>query len=330
MAKWLERRVRWREVIQLGFAAMSNSFVTGFAAGKIYQGDLKQLCAPGLNCYSCPGALLSCPIGSLQAVLSGRGFQISLYVFGMLLVFGSVLGRMVCGFLCPFGMIQEWLHRIPTPRKFNSFRGDRPLRRLKYLLLAVLVILLPMLFKGEGGVGSPTFCKYVCPAGTLEGGVPLVLLNPGAGQPPLLLQGPVQGLPALGTVMAGPVFKTGWLFTWKMALLVATLLLSVLVYRPFCRYLCPLGAIYGLLNPVALYRLRLDSALCIACGKCRRACKMGLDPQAKQNEAECVRCGDCVNVCPTGALQMGFRQKQAGGLPIPLSTREPKLKGRSL
>jgi len=308
LAKRHERRVRYREVIQLSFAALSNSFVTGFAAGKIYQGDLKKLCVPGLNCYSCPGALLSCPIGSLQAVLSSRSFNFSLYVFGMLLVFGAVLGRMICGFLCPFGMIQEWLHKIPFPFKRNRFKGDQPLRYLKYLVLLVAVILLPMLVVNEVGVGTPTFCKWICPTGTLEAGVPLVLLNPASGGTATALQGPIQGLQNL--IPAGPLFKTGWLFTWKMALLVLVILLSVIIYRPFCKYLCPLGAIYGLLNPISLYRLRMDKTACIHCGECRRACKMCLDPETRQNEAECVRCGDCVNVCPTGGLSMGFGDKK--------------------
>lgn len=304
MAERSRRLAPRRRIIQLAFAALSNSFVTGFAAGRIYQGDLKRLCAPGLNCYSCPGALLSCPIGSLQAVLGARGFQVSLYVFGLVLLFGALLGRMVCGFLCPFGMVQEWLHRIPFPWKIRKdFRGDRALRRLKYAVLLILVIGLPMALKG-GGTGSPAFCKYVCPAGTLEGGVPLVLLSGAAPAAPA--PGPFQALPGFADAAARPVYQTGWLFGWKLALLALTLLASVLIYRPFCKYLCPLGAIYGLLNPVALYRLNMSEAACIHCGKCRRACQMALDPEHRRNEAECVRCGDCVDACPTGALSMGF------------------------
>lgn len=173
----ISKHVSYRGIIQLLFAALTNSFVTGFLAGKIYQGDLKRVCAPGLNCYSCPGALLSCPIGSLQAVISSRAFNLSLYVGGFLLLIGATLGRFVCGFLCPFGMIQEWLYKIPFPFKKNHFKGDKPLRYLKYVVLAVLVILLPTFMVNDTGTGSPTFCKYVCPAGTLEGAIPLVLIS---------------------------------------------------------------------------------------------------------------------------------------------------------
>ncbi len=321
-----KQRIRGRGLIQLLFAALTNSFVTGFAAGKIYQGDLKRLCHPGLNCYSCPGAVLSCPIGALQAVIGSRAFNLSLYLMGFLLLVGATLGRFVCGFLCPFGMIQEWLYKIPFPWKRNRFRADTALRYLKYVMLVVLVIALPMLLVNDAGAGSPTFCKYVCPAGTLEGAVPLVLLS-GAAKAPgdALPAGPLQpqalpGLPAGPPLLQGaavlpgleaqPVYQTGALFTWKMAVMALVILLSVVNYRPFCKYLCPLGAIYGLLNPVALYRLRMEESLCIHCGRCRKACLMCLDPEHRQNQPECVRCGDCVNACPTGALTMGFGDKR--------------------
>lgn len=322
------QRVRFRTLIQLLTAAATNSYLTGFLAGKIYQGRLKQVCHPGLNCYSCPGALLSCPIGALQAVIGSRAFALSLYVFGFLLLVGATLGRLVCGFLCPFGLIQELLHRIPFVKKIKHFRGDRALRQLKYLLLVVLVILLPMLLVNDAGEGSPTFCKYVCPAGALEGGVPLVFLSPAdadlpqGGLPAASLGGApgLQALPGVRLVEKerGPRFVTGFLFTWKMGVLAFTLLLCLMIYRPFCKYLCPLGAVYGVLNPLALYRLGFREDLCIHCGACARACGMCLDPVKQLNHPECVRCGDCVNACPTDALNMGFgNRKPAGALARP-------------
>ena len=66
----LRRNVR--TVVQLCWMALTNGYAAGFAKGTIYKGELKRVCVPGLNCYSCPGALGSCPIGSLQAVLGDR------------------------------------------------------------------------------------------------------------------------------------------------------------------------------------------------------------------------------------------------------------------
>lgn len=323
MAKRLKtERLRFRRLVQIFFAAMSNSFVTGFAAGKIYKGNLKQLCAPGLNCYSCPGALLACPIGSLQAVIGSSGFQISLYVFGFITLFGALLGRAVCGFLCPFGLVQEWIYKIPFPLKKNSFRGNKILQKLKFIILALFVIILPMTLNDASGNAPPAFCKWVCPAGTLEAGIPLVGRSESkaaqtAGANKMIeAQKTDAAIPKEKTSLLGGKlnvkaaviqrYKTGTLFWWKIALLLLVLILSLMNYRPFCKYICPLGAMYGLMNPVSLYRLRFNKDLCIRCGKCKKACKMCIDPMEQQNSVECVRCGDCVNACPTNALSMGL------------------------
>lgn len=267
-----------RTWIQICFAALSNGYAAGFAKGTIYKGSSKLLCVPGLNCYSCPGALGACPIGSFQAVIASRNYQFTFYVTGFLLFFGALLGRFVCGWLCPFGLVQDLLHKIPFVKKLRRLPGDRWLRFLKYVILVGFVIVLPLTVLDIVGQGQPWFCKYICPSGTLFAGIPLVASNPA-------LQ-----------------FALGWLFSWKVAVLVVLLLLSVVVYRPFCRYLCPLGAIYGLFNPVALYRFRIDSQKCTQCGACQKACPMDIPVQSVPNSPECIRCGRCKAACPHGAI----------------------------
>ncbi|MDO5022324.1 MAG: 4Fe-4S binding protein [Eubacteriales bacterium] len=313
MAKKKTVKKSYRHIIQLLFAGLSNSFVTGFIAGKIYRGNLKYMCHPGLNCYSCPGAVLSCPIGSLQAVLGSRAFAFSTYVFGIILLFGAILGRAVCGFLCPFGYIQELLYKIPFPKKINNFKYDRKLRFIKYILLVVLVIALPMALKTQGD-SSPTFCKYVCPAGALEAGVYHVTRDRLVNTAPVVAQNilPTGNMPVIqiapgATAFSSPQMRIGFLFWWKISIMAFVLLLSIMMYRPFCKYLCPLGAIYGIMNPVSLYRLNLNKNTCISCGRCKKSCLMGLDPVTELNHPECVRCGDCVSSCPTSALTIGFQ-----------------------
>ena len=230
------------------------------------------------SCYSCPGALGACPIGSLQAVLDSGKFRFSCYVFGFLMLFGALMGRFVCGWLCPFGLVQDLLHKIPLFHKKKNLPGHRFLRYGKYLVLGVFVILLPMTVVGVTGMGDPWFCKYICPSGTLFGGLPLLASNP--------------------TLRAA----AGWLFSWKTLLLVAIVLLSIRYYRPFCKYLCPLGALYGLFNPVSLYRLRVDQSECVHCGKCQQVCGMDIPVWEKPNSIECIRCGSCKASCPTGAI----------------------------
>ena len=267
--------------IQIIFAALTNGYVNGFLQSKIYTGPTKAICVPGLNCYSCPGALGACPIGSLQAVIGSRNYQFSFYVIGILVAVGAFCGRFVCGFLCPFGLVQDLLHKIPVP-KLKKLPGEKYLKYLKYVVLAVFVLMLPMFAVNIIGQGDPWFCKWICPSGTLLGGIPLVAGNPD-------LQAAI-----------------GWLFDWKVFLLLSIVVLSMFTYRPFCKFLCPLGAIYGVFNPISLYHLRLDEDKCVNCGLCEKTCKMGIDPRKTPNSPECIRCGDCVRACPTGALSKGF------------------------
>lgn len=274
-----EKRKNIRLWVQVIFTALTNGYVLGFMNGKIYQGPTKQLCVPGLNCYSCPGAVGACPIGSLQAVLGSKDYKMSFYVIGFLMAVGAFMGRFACGWLCPFGLVQDLLHKIPLVRKIRNVPFDRWLRYLKYVVLAVAVIALPLLITGYSGYGAPWFCKLICPSGTLFGGIPLISANPS-------LQS------ALGA-----------LFGWKMAVLIFIVLLSVMIYRPFCKYLCPLGAVYGMFNRVSLYRLEVDEERCIGCGLCQRKCGMNVRVFENPNSAECIRCGECIGVCPTGAIR---------------------------
>ena len=266
--------------VQILFAALTNGYVNGFIQSKIYTGPTKALCVPGLNCYSCPGALGACPIGSLQAVIGSRNYQFSFYIIGFLMAVGALIGRVVCGFLCPFGLVQDLLHKIPVP-KIKKLPGEKYLRYLKYVILAVFVLLLPMFAVNIIGQGDPWFCKWICPSGTLLGGIPLVAGNPD-------LQAAV-----------------GWLFDWKVFLLSSILVLSMFSYRPFCKFLCPLGAVYGVFNPISLYHLRLDEEKCVDCGICKEICKMGIDPP---EDAKQSRMHPLWRLCP-GMSQRGFCQR---------------------
>lgn len=163
-------RLRW--LIQTLVAFGTNAYLLfPFGGSVIYQGPLKAVCHPGLNCYSCPGALLSCPVGAFQNFMAslrytGGGIpKVGAIVIGYLGFIGTVVGRLTCGWMCPFGFIQDLLHKIPT-RKFALWK---PLRWVKHGILLVLVIIMPIFIVDVSGLGHPWFCKLLCPAGTLEG-----------------------------------------------------------------------------------------------------------------------------------------------------------------
>lgn len=274
-----------RSYIQIISAALSNSYILGFLKGKIYTGKTKFICTPGLNCYSCPGAIGSCPIGSLQAVIGGRSFNFSYYVVGFIMLFGVIFGRLICGFLCPFGFLQDLLYKLKTPKLKIRKEIDKPLRFLKYIVLIIPVILIPMLLTNEFGISKPFFCQWICPVGTLEGGIPLLIKNDWLRK------------------------MVGFLFNWKVFLLILTIILSIFIYRPFCKYICPLGAFYSLFNKLSFYQMEIDSSKCNGCKSCEQVCKMQVEVTKDCNSRECIRCGDCIKTCSKGAILSKFKIK---------------------
>ena len=272
-----------RRFVQLLAAVLTNQQLLNLASGRLYKGSAKNLCAPGLNCYSCPAATLSCPLGALQADGGTAGYGFSFYAGGFLLLLGVLWGRLACGFLCPFGLLQDLLSKVPVTKR----QLFPPLRYVKYLLLAVFVLLLPVLLLMLNGVGAPAFCEYICPAGTLEAAVPLLLTHAEYRQ------------------------AIGGLFVLKAVILAAVVIGCLFISRFFCKMLCPLGAFYGLLNSVSICRLHLDEKSCVACGRCHKVCPMDINPAAQPHSPECIMCGQCGKACPQKALHLGIKAPKA-------------------
>lgn len=278
--------VRFRGWIQAAVTLLTNIHIPNLFKGKIYQGNVKTMCVPGLNCYSCPAATGACPIGAFQAVVGSSKFKFTYYITGFFILLGVLLGRFICGFLCPFGWFQDLLHKIPG-KKFSTAKL-KPLRYLKYVILVVFVILLPAFVTNSLGMGDPFFCKYICPQGVLEGAIPLALAN------------------------SGIRAALGHLFTFKFTILALFIILSILFYRPFCKWICPLGAIYSLFNKVSFLKIQVDHEKCVGCQKCSRVCKMDVNVVDTPNHPECIRCGKCMKACPTDAIcyHYGFSNKK--------------------
>ena len=278
VGRWFKNHVPTRRrIIQVYAALLTNANLKGFVEGQIYQSTAevnavtKNLCAPGLNCYSCPGAVAACPLGSLQNSLGSSNTTTPYYILGILALLGLSLARTICGFLCPFGFAQDMLYKIKTPKaKKSAF--TRLLSYFKYLLLIVLVIAVPLIYHNV-----PAFCKYICPAGTFEGSVGLLANESNSDFYSML----------------------GYLFSWKFVLLVLFIILCIFVYRGFCRFFCPLGAIYGFFNKIALIGVKLENSTCIDCGMCISKCKMDI---REVGDHECINCGECIPVCPTKAI----------------------------
>lgn len=276
-AWWSAHKPTKRRLIQVYAALLYNAHIKGFIKGDIYTGPIKNICVPGFNCYSCPGAVGACPLGALQNALASSGTRAPWYILGILMVMGITLGRTICGFFCPLGLIQELFYKIPTP-KIKKSRFTRALSWLKYVILAVFVVAIPLAYAPQS-FPVPGFCKYICPAGTFEGAMGL-LSNP---------------------ANAAKFSMLNILFTRKFIIMVLIFTACIFAYRAFCRFICPLGAIYGLFARLSILGVKVEAEKCTQCGRCVAQCRVDV---RRVGDHECIQCGECMDACPTKAISI--------------------------
>ena len=303
MKNWVKSHIPTRRrLIQLYAALLYNAHLKGYITGNIYTGAIKNLCVPGFNCYSCPGAIGACPLGALQNAIAASGSRTPSYVLGILLLYGLTFGRTICGYLCPLGLLQDLLHKIPTVKIRKNF-VTRILSYLKYVILAVFVVIVPFWYSLQS-YPVPAFCKYICPEGTFGGAIGL-LSNP---------------------VNFDKYSMLGVLFTRKFLILLVITGLCVLIYRAFCRFLCPLGAIYGLFAKICVIGVKVDAPKCTDCGRCVRECPMDI---RRVGDHECIHCGNCMDKCPTKAISFkaGSITLRGPQLDAPQEKKQHKGKG---
>jgi len=253
-----------RRVQALSFLLMNSYFLQG----------LKFLPCPGMNCYACPAANLACPIGTLQHFVIVR--QIPAYTLGLLSLIGLGVGRLACGWACPFGWLQELLYGLRRRLTWPRWRISERWRWLPYASLGLLVVAVPFVTL------DPWFSK-LCPVGTLEAGIPWLLLD------------------------AELRAQAGWLFVVKLGILIAFLAWMVVTPRPFCRLVCPLGAIWSPFNRISGLRLAVDKGSCSSCGACQKVCPVDIAIHENADSTRCVRCMECVRACPEKAISVEGR-----------------------
>lgn len=260
-----------RHLIQFCAAVLYNGKF--FGSNSFFRAD--RACVPGLNCQYCPGAIAGCPLGALQSIFGSGLRNIPFYMLASIILVALLLGRIICGWLCPFGFFFDLLYKIPGSKlKKNDFTAK--LSYLKYAVLAVTVVIVPLYMFHSKGITFPAFCEELCPNGLL-------------------------------TALFMNITHTGFGFLYsdaKLVLALALIIASVVMFRPFCRFLCPLGAFYGLFNKLSVFAMRIDESKCIGCNACQRACLMDCN---KVGDRECIACGKCKAVCPTKAIDINFR-----------------------
>lgn len=226
---------------------------------------LHSICAPVLYCHSCPLSAMACPVGVLVNFSTFR--VVPFITIGILGLTATVGGRLVCGWVCPFGLLQDILYKIRS----RKIALPPALGYLRYVVLIGLVFAVPFFLPGK----PYTFCNF-CPAGTLESTIPWAFMGVSSGY--------------------------GFSFFLRIGILLGVILFAVTASRGFCRTLCPLGAIFSLFNRFSLFKLSLTKGDCNGCGACGKMCPVDIDPVKQMNAAQCTRCLDCTS---TGHIKLG-------------------------
>jgi ferredoxin-type protein NapH len=231
---------------------------------------LHTMCSPVFHCYSCPLATFACPIGVIAQFSALHLFPF--VAVGLLVTVGILFGTLICGWACPFGFLQDLVGTIPMPKfdlpKFTGY--------FRYVILIVTVLAIPYFFGEEHLL---FFCR-ICPAGALEARVPSMVSQAMAGQPVI------------------------WPNALKLTILILFLIAIFFVRRPWCRILCPLGAIFSLFNRFSAFFLRFNINKCTDCKECHKLCEYGIEPEKSPNDPRCIRCLECTK-CGPDALSLG-------------------------
>ena len=241
---------------------------------------LHNMCGPVFHCYACPLATFACPIGVIAQFAA-----IGIFPFvtvGFLVVIGAVFGSLICGWVCPFGLLQDLTAKVPTPKlELPKWTGH-----LRYVVLIGTVLAIPYFF----GEGHRLFICRVCPAGALEKAVPDMAQQAIAGQ------------------------QIAWPNALKLTILALFLIAIFFTKRPWCRVLCPLGAIFSLFNRISAFFIRFKADKCTNCLECHKFCEYNIEPEKSSNDLRCIRCLECTE-CRFDALTAAtfvLRRKSLG------------------
>lgn len=281
----------FRKLTQIFGVLVTNLYVAVIYTQEIYSGLFKSVCLPFLYCHSCPTAPFACPIGVMQHYAAIHHFPF--FLVGHLIIVGLLVGRMVCGWVCPVGLLQELLYKI------KSFKIVIPkiFKVMPWVMLIVFVIILPYLT-------TEHWFSKLCPVGTLVAGIPWVTWNP---------INPTTGAP---TIEPGTV---GYLFAIKLIILAAALGLFVISKRPFCQYMCPMGLFWSFFNKFSILKLEVADG-CTECNVCEKKCPEGINIYEDPNAKDCVRCLECTT-CK--------HIKVVGALPVK-TKKSPAVKGQTV
>lgn len=231
-------------------------------------------------------------------------------IIGLIFLIGGLVGRMFCGWVCPFGFIQDLLAFIP----FKKYRPTKD-NNESFSDIAKIMLLVVLAFSVFLGIARVTDNKEQLQSVQSSFGV--FAVDPmGAIDPYATLVGyfPFLSLDVDWSNYSGLNDIIGFDFwVWaRLLLFLFAIIGAMLIPRFWCRYFCITGAAMGKIGKNSQIGLERNIALCTNCGICEDICPMDvriLDHPSRIRDSMCISCGDCIAECPEGALSMTFGLK---------------------
>jgi MauM/NapG family ferredoxin protein len=258
---------------------ISQAFFLGLFLWLLFKADFSRI-----ENYSVSLFLEINPLHALATALSSKTLYSGLILSLFVIIPTIFLGRVFCGWVCPFGTLHHFVSRWFRPGKRDELleaNRYRPIFALKYYILVAFLVLAAF---------------GVTQVGLLD---PIALLTRSLA---------TSVLPALGVLTGGyglpeRTFQAAWLLG---GILVVLLLLNAVIPRFFCRVLCPLGALLGVISRFSLFHVHRPETQCSGCEQCLVNCQGAADPHASLRKSECFGCLDCREDCPTQVVSFSF------------------------
>jgi len=237
--------------------------------------------------------------------------------FAVFIVFGVLVGRVTCAWICPFGFLQDLMAMANVNRHEVSLRTHEGAVKVKYGVLGMTLFVSGSLglsliygvgqdYKNALGVLAQGPFSALSPEATLLGVVPVV-----ARMITLYFLGiPPVASPLNLDVVWGRLSSMSWLLAMRLMVFVFVVALSFFFLRAFCRYLCPAGAFLAIFSRCSLLGLRRNLLQCNKCGDCVKVCPMLVrivdQPWEKMTDPECIMCLECTDACGLKAIKPTF------------------------
>ncbi|MBN2020194.1 MAG: 4Fe-4S binding protein [Sedimentisphaerales bacterium] len=244
------------------------------------------------------------PLVALGTILSTGKFYWPLHcALGMVIV-TIIFGRFFCGWVCPFGSIHHFVGYLGNRSKKVSDKIQlnkyRKAQSLKYLILVFLLAMAAF-----PSLASSLQTGLLDPIPLVTRSFNLVLL-------PVLDRGTNL------TSVAARFYELGWL---TLTVFAAAVLLNLVIPRFYCRFLCPLGAFFGIISRFSIWRIGKTKSECIDCKLCEKSCEGGCEPSGNIKIAECVLCFNCRDDCKHNLIAYQTVPSLAGETPADVSRR---------